>query len=124
MRTLYFFLLAALLLAYQPKPPSLEVLEASAHREGGRLNIDGRFKNTGERTAEKLVITVDVLDSDKRALTTQNGESDPESIEAGAEGEFHAQMAVPPRAVYIKLSFEDGSGREVKATKAGPFAID
>ena len=130
MRPLFLLLVATVLLAYQGKkapqlkPPALDVVETTAHRDQGLLAIDGKLKNTGERSAEKLVIIVDVLDSDKRAITTQKGSSEPESIEAGEQAEFHAQMRLPPRAVYIRLSFEDGDGREVKATNVGPFAID
>jgi len=108
----------------QPKPAMLDVVEASARRDANLLLIDGRMKNAGERTAEGLRIIVDVLDSDKRTITTQRGGSEPESIEANAEGEFHAQMPLPPRAVYFRLSFEDKSGRDVKAIKTGPFAIE
>jgi hypothetical protein len=108
----------------QPKPAVIEVLEVAAHRDQTQLNIDSKVKNTGERVANELVVIVDVLDSDKRTLTTQTGSSEPASLEAGEEGEFHAQMPLPPRAVYIKLSFEETGGRYLKATNIGPFAIE
>ena len=110
--------------APQPKPPVIEVVEATAHRDQAQLNIDGKLRNTGERTANEVVILVDVLDSDKRPLTTQKGESDPASIEAGEEGEFHAQMPLPAKAVYFRFSFEESGGRYLKATNTGPFTID
>jgi hypothetical protein len=130
MRTLFLLILAAVPAAYsqkkapQPKPPSIEVVEISAHRDPTQLNIDGSVKNTGERTANELIILVDVLDSDKRVLTTQKGESEPASIEAGEKAEFHAQMPIPPRAVYIRLSFEEPGGRYLKANNTGPFPIE
>lgn len=131
MRTLFFLVLAASVMALpagkkaqQPKPPAIAVLEAAAHRDQDRLNIDGRIKNTGERQAAGIVIIVDVLDSDKNPLTTQKGSSEPESLDPGQEGEFHSQMPLPPRAVFIRLSFEDGTTRDIKATNTGPFAID
>jgi hypothetical protein len=130
MRSLLLLFMAAALVAYQGKkapqlkPPVLEILEISAHRDQELLAIDCKLKNTGERPAEDLVVIVDVLDSDKRAITTQKGASEPESIDPGEAGEFHAQMRLPPRAVYVRLSFEDGGGRDVKATNVGPFAID
>jgi hypothetical protein len=130
MRTLFLLILAAVPAAYsqkkapQPKPPIIEVVEVSAHRDATQLNIDGKLKNSGERTANGLVILVDVLDSDKRTLTTQKGGSDPESIEAGDEGEFHAQMSLPPRAVYIRLSFEEPGSRYLNAKNTGPFTIE
>jgi len=129
-RHFFLLILAAVPTAFpakkppQPKPPVLQVLEASAHRDQDNLNIDGKLRNTGERAAAEVVIIVDVLDSDKQPLTTQKGSSDPETIEAGHEGEFHAQMPLPPRAVYFRLSFEEGNSRDIKATNAGPFAIE
>lgn len=131
MRTLFLLLLITALPYAQPakkaqqlKPAAINVLEASAHREQDRLNIDCRVRNTGERPATDLVVIVDVLDSDKKPLTTQKGESDPESIDPSQDGEFHAQMRLPPRAVFIRLSFEDGSGRDLKSTNTGPFPIE
>jgi hypothetical protein len=130
MRTLLLLILAAVPAAYpqkkapQPKPAAIEVVEAAAHRDQTDLNIDGTLKNTGERVANELVIIVDVLDSDKRTLTTQKGGSDPVSIEAGEEGEFHARMPLPARAVYFRLSFEESGGRYLKATNTGPFTIE
>jgi len=130
MRPLLLLILTVVPVAYpakkaaQPKPPAIAVLDASAHRDGDRLNIDGRLKNTGERPASELVIIVDVLDSDKHPLTTQKGASDPPTIEPAQEGEFHSQMPLPARAVYVRLSFEDGATRDIKATNTGPFAID
>jgi hypothetical protein len=131
MRTLFLVVLVASVTALpatkkaqQPKPPAIAVLETAAHRDQDRLNIDARIKNTGERQATDIVIIVDVLDSDKNPLTTQKGSSDPESLDPGQEGEFHAQLPLPPRAVFIRLSFEDGGARDIKATNTGPFAID
>jgi hypothetical protein len=130
MRPFVLALLSGVLLAApaqkapQPRPAAIDVLTASAHRDQNLLAIDAKLKNIGERTTGQLVVLVDVLDSDKRAVTTQKGESEPESIEAGQEGEFHAQMQLPPRAVYIRLNFEDSEGRDIKATNAGPFTIE
>jgi hypothetical protein len=130
MRTLLFLALAAVPLAFpqkkapQPKPPVIQVVEAAAHREDGNLAIDAKLKNTGERTAMELKVIVDVLDSDKRVLTTQSGGSEPESVEAGDVAEFHAQMSLPPRAVYIRFSFEETGGRYLNVTNPGPFPIE
>jgi len=110
--------------AQQLKPAAIQVLKATAQRDQDRLNIDASVKNVGERTATDLVIVVDVLDSDKRPLTTQRGASEPASVEPGSEGEFHAQMPLPARAVYFRLSFEETGGRDLKSSNVGPFVID
>ena len=129
MRTLFLLILAASPLAFsqkkaQPKPAAIEIVEVTAHRDPTQLNIDSKVKNTGERIANEIVVIVDVLDSDKRTLTTQTGGSEPASLEPGQEGEFHAQMPLPPRAVYVRFSFEETGGRYLKATNTGPFAIE
>lgn len=93
MRTLLLLLSAAVAPVFyakkeQPKPAVIEVLEATAHRDQNNLNIDGHIRNTGERPAVKLVIIVDILDSDKQPLTTMKGGSDPESIDPGRKASF------------------------------------
>ena len=130
MRTVLLLALAAVPFAFsqkkapQPKPPVIQVVEVSAQREDGNLAIDLKLKNTGERTANELKVIVDVLDSDKRVLTTQHGGSEPESVDAENEAEFHAQMSLPPRAVYVRFSFEEQGGRDLKASNTGPFPIE
>jgi hypothetical protein len=133
MRTFFALLLllaAAVPLAWtqkkapQPKPAAIEVVTVNAHRDGDLLAIDGELKNTGERPAANLVIIVDVLNADKQAVTTQKGGSEPATVDPGEEGEFHAQMALPPKAVYVRLSFQDGAGRDLKSTNTGPFTIE
>jgi hypothetical protein len=129
MRTLVLLLSVALPAALpakkeQLKPAVIEVVEATAHRDQNNLNIDGHIRNTGERPAAKLVIVVDILDSDKQPLTTMKGGSEPESIDPGAEGEFHAQMPGPPRAVFFRMSFEEAGGRDLKGVNEGPFTIE
>jgi hypothetical protein len=108
----------------QPRPPEIEVLDASARREDRRLAVDGRLRNTGERPVKKLLILIDFLDSDRKTLTRQQGEADDLVLEAGEEFEFHRQTSDPARAVYFVLSFEDGSGREIRAVNPGPFPIE
>ncbi|HYP09011.1 MAG TPA: hypothetical protein VER03_22480, partial [Bryobacteraceae bacterium] len=82
MRTLFLLILAAVPVAYsqkkapQAKPPVIQVVDAAAHRDDAQLAIDGKLKNTGERSAEDLVIIVDVLDSDKRTISTLKGGSE------------------------------------------------
>ena len=110
--------------APQPKPAAIQVVTVNAQRDGDLLAIDGQLKNAGERPAANLVIIVDVLNADKQAITTQKSKSEPATVDPGEDGEVHAQMALPAKAVYIRLSFEDGSGRDLKSTNTGPFTIE
>jgi hypothetical protein len=107
------------------KGPEVEVINATAAVEDNRLNIDGQVRNAGDRPIRKLTVFYEVLDSDGNALTRQSGQIEgAELLQAGEDSSFHAQMAYHARAVSFRLSFEDGSGRELRAVKSGPFPID
>jgi hypothetical protein len=108
----------------QDKGPEVELLEASAHVEDSRLNMDGRLRNVGERPIRKLRIYSEILDSDKKVLTRQQGDLGMEEFEPGEESRFEAQMAYHARAIWFRLEFEDAGGRELRAEKTGPFQIE
>ena len=118
-------LFALLLLLLAPKPePAIELLEASVHREGQNLEIDGRVRNTGDKEARKLLIYFEILDSDRNVLTRQSGALDEPVLAPGAEAEFHNRIAAPARAVSLRFAFEDASGNDLKAKNTGPFPIE
>jgi hypothetical protein len=108
----------------QNKGPEVEVLEISAHVESGRVAIDGRLKNTAERPIRKLNVIFEVLDSDGKVLTRQQGPIDEPVLEAGDEAALQMQMHYHARAVNFRVLAEDGSGRELRLANAGPFAIE
>jgi hypothetical protein len=108
----------------QLRDPEIQVLEASVRREEGRLMIDARLKNTGEKPARDLRIFYEVLDPDRRVLTRQRGGIEQKDLDAEDEAEVHAQMHYHARAVSVRLEFEDGAGRNLKAINTGPFVIE
>jgi hypothetical protein len=108
----------------QPKPAEIELSDVSVRREGEHVNIDGRLRNAGERAAKKLVIFIEFRSPDDQVITTRRAAIEEESLEPGAETELHARVPDPVRAVNIRFSFEDGSGRYLKGINAGPFNID
>jgi hypothetical protein len=108
----------------QPKPAEIELSDVSARREGEHINIDGHLKNTGERPVKKLVIFLEFRSPDDQVITTRRAGIDEEVLEPGAEAEIHARIPDPVRAVNIRFSFEDGSGRYLKGINAGPFTIE
>jgi hypothetical protein len=108
----------------QLREAEIEVSQAVVRREDSRITIDARLKNTGEKPARNLAIYYEVLDSDRNVLTRQKGGIDQKDLEAEDEAEIQVQMHFHARAVYVRLEFEDGSGRTLKATNAGPFAIE
>ena len=108
----------------QPKPPHFALSETTAKREEGKILLDGKIVNDGERPARGVTIFFDLMDSDKRVIATKKSELEPEVIEPGEDTEFHAQMEEPARVTHVKIRFEDKDGRDVHAANAGPYAID
>lgn len=127
-RSVLFVLSAAAVFGQQKssreKGPEVELIEASAHVEDRRLNIDGQVRNVGDRPIRKLTIFYEILDGDKKVLTRQQGPIDQPELGPGEEARFQAQMAFHARAVSFRLAFEDGGGRELRAEGTGPFAIE
>src|SRR5437867_1056180 len=106
------------------KPPDLEVVEASAHRGETKISIDGRVRNSGEKPLKKLMLIFDFMAPGRRVITTQKGPLDEELLERGAEAAFHMELNDPPRSVEFQINAADGSGRELRVAKPGPFPIE
>ncbi len=128
-RSAFILLLAAASFAWPQKKKELkeaeiEVIDPAVRHEEGRITVDGKLKNTGEKPARKLFVFYEVLDSDRNVLTRQKGGIDEPELEPGDEAEIHAQMHFHARAVQVRLTFEDGAGRELRGINAGPFTIE
>jgi hypothetical protein len=107
-----------------PKPPDLEVLETSARRSEGRVAIDGRIRNSGEKTIRRLVLLFDFLAPGRAVITTQKSPINEEILEPGKESVFRVELNDPVRAVQYQIGGVDGAGRDLRVAKAGPFAIE
>ena len=108
----------------EKKGPEVHLVEATAQLEDRRVNIDGRVRNTSEKPIRKLNFILEMLDSDRKVLTRQQGRIDEDTLGPGDEAVFRAQIAWHARAVSFRLEFEDGGGRELIAENTGPFAIE
>src|SRR3954453_11930237 len=107
------------------KPPELELLEATAHRQDGMVTVDARVKNVGEKPIKSLQIVVDFVGPDrKQVITTKRGRVQEAVLDPGEEAEFHAQLEDPSRAVDFQISFEDTNGRYLRGENTGPFPIE
>jgi hypothetical protein len=101
------------------KLPDIEVLEMKARRTEGRVTLDGRVRNGGEKTLAGVVLIFDFLAPGKVPITTQKTTVDEETLEPGREATFRAEMVDPVRAVECVLSSaEDGGGRDLRLAKA------
>jgi hypothetical protein len=108
----------------QPKPPEVELLEVTAHRDEGRINLDGRVKNVGEKPIRGLTVVYDFLDSDKHVISSGKGGIEEASLVPGDEAEFHAQLQAPPRATSFQVNFEDGGGKDLRLAKSEILPIE
>jgi hypothetical protein len=107
-----------------PKPPDVEVLEASARRVDGRISLEGRVRNSGLKPIQGLVLVFDFMAPGRQVITTQKGEVDEEVLDLAAEASFHMQLNEPPRAVEFQINAVDEAGRELRVAKPGPFLIE
>ena len=106
------------------KPPDLEVVEASAHRGESKISIDGRVRNSGEKPIKNLMLIFDFMAPGRQVITTQKAPIDEELLDRGTEAAFHMELNDPPRSVEFQINAADGSGRELRVAKAGPFPIE
>ena len=68
----------------KPKPPDIEVLEASAHRGEARISVDGRVRNSGEKPIKELTLLFHFMAPGKQVVTTQKGRIEEEVLGGGA----------------------------------------
>ncbi len=108
----------------KPKPPEVEVMQIAARRVEGLVTIDGRVRNSGDRPLRKLSLLFDLLAPGDEVVTRQRGTVEEETLEPGAEAEFHWQMRDPVRAVSLRVQAVDGSGTDLVVRKPGPYPLD
>ena len=129
MKTLRVILALSLVVASlaaekKKKPPDLEILEASAHRGESQVSVDGRVRNSGEKPIKSLTLLFDFLSPGKQVVATEKGTIDEEVLQPGQEAAFHMEANTPPGSVAFQIGAADGSGRELRVAKAGPFPIE
>jgi hypothetical protein len=107
-----------------PKPPDVEVTEAMAQRQEGRVSIDVRLRNCSPKPIRKLVLLFDFLDPGNKVVSTKKGEIDQEILAPGEDVEFHGQVEDNSRAVAIRARFEDAEERDLRAAKDITVTID
>lgn len=106
------------------KGPEIELIEATCQRSGGRVLLDGRLRNTSDRPLQKIVLRFRFMAPGNQVIASKNGPLDEPLLEPGDEAEFHMQVPSPARAVSFDVNAEEGSGRELRMDRNGPFAIE
>ena len=107
-----------------PKPPDLTMMKVDARRTDMGISIDGKVKNTGEKTLNGVVLLIDFLAPGKEVLTTKNGPVEAEALAPGEEADFRLQINDQNRAVHIRFNAEDKDKRDLRVENAGPFTIE
>jgi hypothetical protein len=109
----------------EAKPPEVELLEATAHRQEGNVIVDARVKNVGDKPIKALQLSIDFVAPDhKQVITTKRGRIEAQMLDPGEEADFHAQIEDPSRATEFQINFEDGNGKYLRAENTGPFPIE
>lgn len=129
MRFAVLLILAALLAPAadkkpKPKPAVVEIQNLKVAVDGRDISIDGKIRNAGERTIEKLVLSFHFLDSDKQPVSTLRLEIDDETIEQGEDTEIHAGAHEPARSVSVEVTAADRGERDLKVINGGPYQIE
>ena len=107
-----------------PKPPDLQVVEAVARRDGEQMVLDGRVRNSGERTLEGVVLIIDFLSDDRIPVTTRRGPIEEEVLAPGKEAIYRLALNSPPRAVRYRIEAMDRNQRDLRVAGGGPFTIE
>ncbi|MBI2681289.1 MAG: hypothetical protein HYX25_09830 [Candidatus Solibacter usitatus] len=106
------------------KTGDIDILEVTAQRGDDMIEIDGRVRNTSDKTIRGLTLSFDFTAPDGSVMTTQTAPVDEENLAAGKEAPFHMKLSNPARAVRFKVSALTESKRRLRVTNGGPFAID
>lgn len=127
-RSLFAIAALALMLSAQErkgKTPELEFSQVAVRRIDEQLiAVDGSVRNTGPKVLNKVQIIFEFFAPGKQSITIQRGAPEPDTITTGDLVEFHLQLRAPARAVHVVLGAEDGSGRELRVGKPGPYAVE
>ena len=101
----------------------IEVLELKAQRDRGQITLDGAIKNTGTRPLSKVVLMFDLLDADRKTLSSRRGPVDQTVLEPGEEWPFNFYVSDHARAIEVRVAAEQ---RELvlDVAKPGPYPID
>jgi hypothetical protein len=107
------------------KPPEIVVVDVKAHRDNGRIALDGRIRNDTDKPVEKLIVYFDFMAAGGGVVTHPNTRLDNEELGPGEEAEFATEMPDPVRAVQFRVSDAvDARKREYRIGNPGPFPVE
>lgn len=101
----------------------LEVVELKSARDGGRITLDGEVRNTGTRPLTRVILVFDLLDADRKTISSRRGPIDEAVLDPGDSSAFHFYVPDQARAVEIRVGAQQ-RGLEIDVAKPGPFPIE
>ena len=108
----------------QKKPPDVQIVETKAIRDGSKITVDGKVKVTAEKPLRGLVIVFDFRSPEKEVVTTQNTLISEDTLDAGRDGSYHAEMVDAVRAVKYTIRAFDNHEKELKVANPGPYIVE
>jgi hypothetical protein len=109
----------------KPKAPDLEVTQITVRRIDEQLiGVDGSVRHTGVKTYNKMQLVFEFFAPGKQSITIQRGGTEADVLTPGDVAEFHLQLRAPARAVQVLVGAEDGTGRELRVGKSGPYPVE
>ncbi len=107
------------------KAPEVEVSQITVRRvDEQMIAADGSITNTGSKPVNKLLLVFEFFAPGKQSITIQKGPTDSNALQPGEVAEFHLQLRAPARAVRVTVNAEDGTGRELRIGKTGPYPVE
>ncbi|MCX6620953.1 MAG: hypothetical protein NTY38_07700 [Acidobacteria bacterium] len=104
--------------------PDIEVIELSCHRTGLDVVVDGRVRNSGDKSIEGLKLLFDFLGTSGAVISTREGGIEDAVFEPDTEAEFHARIPDPVRAVRLIVNAQTRTERELRVGNPGPYVIE
>jgi hypothetical protein len=106
------------------KKAEVQVLEAKARRDEGKILVDGRVRVTAEKPLRGLVIVFDLLAPENNVVGSQKAVLDDGAVERGQERDCHSATGEHVRAVRFKIRAFDLGERDLRVANSGPFPIE
>ena len=108
----------------KPKPAELEIVEIHAVRNGEKVQIDGRVRNTGDIRAQEVQLIFYFVAPDKKTVSTRRGPLESPDIQPGEQAVFTLESPAPVRAAFVRLEAVAKGERFLKLSNDGPFPVE
>ncbi len=106
------------------KKPELQVLEAKARRDDGKILVDSSVRVTSEKPLHGLVIVFDLMAPENNVVGSQKAVLDDGVVERGQERVCRSETGEHVRAVRFKIRAFDLGERDLRVANSGPFPIE